>query len=119
MSFDPILKDIAQKTGAYGAVIMASDGESVASYSAPGGPQMELIGAQHAAIFNMIKDVSRRLSGSSGADHAAITTKSTRLMLLSLKDGYFLLLAMDKSKHSAKALFESRSAVKRIEEEMG
>lgn len=119
MYFEQILKDLTEKTGAYGAVIIAGDGEAVSSSAVSGEHHMDLIGAQHAAIFNMIKEASKGHPGSPKVSSVVITTDTSRLVLLSLKEGYFLLLALSRNVPAGRAIFESGSALRRIEEEMG
>lgn len=116
--FDKILKELAQSAGATGAIMLDWEGEVVASYSHSTALEMDLIGAHHGIILNIIKDAASR-HGVSEVSSVSITTEKTRLAISTIKEGYYLVVTMDRAKPQGKALFESKRAVARIEEEMG
>ncbi|MDO8427366.1 MAG: roadblock/LC7 domain-containing protein [Deltaproteobacteria bacterium] len=118
MSFDLILKELTKNAGAKGAVMLDSDGEIVASHADSPSLEIDLIGAHHGIVLDIIKDATSR-SAFSGVRSVAISTVKSRLAISTLKEGYYLLVAMGRSAPMGKALFESRRAVERIEEEMG
>ncbi|MBI5491965.1 MAG: roadblock/LC7 domain-containing protein [Deltaproteobacteria bacterium] len=118
MQFNFILEDLTKKAGARGAIMLDSDGEIVASHSETPSLDIDLIGAHHGIVLDIIKDASTR-SSLTGVKTVSITTDRSRLAISTLKEGYYLLLAMARSTPMGKALFESRMAVERLEEEMG
>ncbi|MFQ5735626.1 MAG: roadblock/LC7 domain-containing protein [Thermodesulfobacteriota bacterium] len=116
--FNAILKDLTAKAGANGAIMLDHDGELVASYSGSTDLDMDLIGAHHGIILNIIRDASTR-SAFKDVQSVSISTGKTRLAISTLKDGYYLVLATGKALPVGKALFESKKAVRRLEAEMG
>lgn len=118
MPFNAILQELAQKSGATGAIMLDWEGEVVASYSASDSLQMDLIGAHHGIILDIIKDASTR-SDAPEVRSVSISTGETRLAISSLKEGYYLVVALEKKRPVGRALFESKRAIKVIEKEMG
>ncbi len=118
MPFKAILQDLAHKAGATGAIMLDWEGEVVASYSAGDSLQMDLIGAHHGIILDIIKDASTR-SDTAEVRSVSISTGNTRLAISSLKEGYYLVVALEKKHPIGRALFESKRAIKIIEAEMG
>lgn len=119
MPFTRILKDLTGSMGARGAIMLDHDGEMVASYCEHPGTEIDLVGAHHAIIFNIIKDISAATKPVNGIKNAVITTSGGRLAVCSIKEGYCLVVAMDRSVNEGKAVFESNRAILRLEEEMG
>lgn len=118
MSFREILKGLVESLGAEGAVMLAHDGELVDSYASSGSIEMDLIGAHHGVIFNIVKDVSSRYGGSA-VESVAIVTGSSRLVISAIKEGYCLVIVLGGRGPLGGPLLQSRKAVERIEEEMG
>ncbi|MBI1912676.1 MAG: hypothetical protein HYS21_11835 [Deltaproteobacteria bacterium] len=119
MPFTAILRDLTQKTHSTGAVMLDHDGELVASYSSFPSLEIDLIGAHHGIILNSIKDFSSRRQDLSGVKSVSISTTMMKLAISAIKDGYYLVLTMDRIRPIGKALYESQKAVKKIEAEMG
>ncbi|MBI5236521.1 MAG: roadblock/LC7 domain-containing protein [Deltaproteobacteria bacterium] len=121
MSFTAILKDLAARTGAIGAVLLDWEGELIASYS--GSPQMELdlIGAHHGIILDIARDAALRQTGQSAGDvtSISITTNTGRLVISTIKEGYYVIAALPRSVSIARCAFEVKKAVPLIEKEMG
>ncbi len=116
--FVAILKDLVSRAGARGAIMLDHDGEVVASCSESDELDMNLIGAHHGIILNIIRDASSQ-SDFKDIESVSISTGKARLAISSLKEGYYLVLAMGRSRPVGRALFESKSTVRRLEEEMG
>ena len=118
MPFKAILQDLTQNSGAFGAIMLDREGEVVASWAQNDSLQIDLIGAHHGIILNIIQDASRR-SDFSDVSSVSISTDSAKLAISSIKEGYYLVVALEKRRPVGKALFESRRAIKKIEREMG
>lgn len=118
MAFDRILKKLADRTGAKGAMMFDYDGELVASHAVES-LDMGLIGAHHGVVLNIVKDASSCQNDLQGVKTVVITTDEHKLALRTLKEGYCLLVLMGNSGFLGKALFESEQTVKELEEEMG
>lgn len=118
MPFTRILKELTEKSGAKGAIMLDYDGEVVASYSEAETLEIDLIGAHHGIILNIIKDAAARSSGGM-VSSVSISTDILRIAISSIKDDYYLVMAMDRRSPVGKAAFESRRAVKELEKEMG
>lgn len=118
MTFNEILRDLSVSAGAAGAIIIDWEGEVVASWA--GSPEIDinLIGAHHEIILDIIKDASSR-HGAEAVRHVAITTDKARLAMASIKEGYCLVMALGRDVPVGKALLASGRAVERIESEMG
>lgn len=119
MSFKDILKELTEKTGADGAIMLDHGGEAVDRYSTSKELELDAIGAHKGIILNMLKDVAARHVGSGEVKSVGITTKTTRLAIIPLKEDYFLLVAMDRKRPLGRTFFECRRAVTKLEEEMG
>lgn len=118
MSFHEILRGLVASLGAEGAVMIASDGEVVDVYASSESIEMDIIGAHHSVIFNAVKDIASR-QGGAAIKYAAIVAGTSRLVLSAIKEGYCLVVALNGRGPLGRAIFESREAVARIEEEMG
>ncbi|MBI5588219.1 MAG: roadblock/LC7 domain-containing protein [Deltaproteobacteria bacterium] len=118
MPFKAILQDLALKAGATGAIMLDREGEVVASCAQNDSLQIDLIGAHHGIILNIIQDASTR-SDFPEVSSVSISTDSAKLSISSIKEGYYLVVALEKRRPIGKTLFESRRAIKKIEEEMG
>ncbi|MBI5642014.1 MAG: hypothetical protein HY954_00915 [Deltaproteobacteria bacterium] len=118
MPFYTILKGLAEKIAASGAIMLDWEGEIVASYASSPSIEIDLIGAHHGIILNIIKDASSRSSGKE-VRSVSITTSSTRLAISPLKEGYYLVIITPRSVPIGKTLSEAKRASLRLEEEMG
>ncbi len=119
MAFNSILKDLAKRAGGTGAALLSMDGEVVASFSESPAIEIDLIGAHHGIILNIIKESAASQKESAAVKTVSISTDNARLAISTLKDGFYLVLAMDKSRYLGKALSESARAVKKLEKEIG
>ncbi len=119
MPFNAILKELAEKSGADGAVLMSLDGEVVASFAGSPGLEMDLIGAHQGVILTTVQDAAARLKERGEVKAVSISTGNSRLTICALKESLCLVLAMNRSRHVGKALAESRKAIAKIEKELG
>ncbi|MBI5970255.1 MAG: roadblock/LC7 domain-containing protein [Deltaproteobacteria bacterium] len=119
MPFTSILKNLAERSGATGAVMLDWEGEIVASYAGVERLELDLIGAHHGIILDIIKDAVNKEKDSGGVKTVFITTDANRLAITSLKEGYYIVLTIPKTGLGVRAVYESNKAVARIEEEMG
>jgi len=118
MAFERILKELTGRSGANGAIMLAKDGEVVAYHTDDDGLDIDLIGAHHGVILDIIRDASAR-SDFMDITSVSITTDANRLTISTLKEGYYIVLSMDKTLPIGKALYESDRAARMLEEEMG
>ena len=125
MSFKKILDKLVERSGALGAVMVADDGEVVEA-SAPNSSsqpdkelELDLVGAHHAVVLDLLAVIADESSELGLVKTVTILTKGARLVVTALKEGYMVILIMDRAASSARAAYESGCAVKMIETEMG
>lgn len=118
MTFGRILEDLSMSAGANGAILIDWDGEIVATWAASDQVDMQLIGAHHEIILDIVKEAASR-HDRLDVRHLAITTEKARLAISTVKEGYCLVVALGSERPVGKAILESKRAVERIEEEMG
>ncbi|TAN61718.1 roadblock/LC7 domain-containing protein [bacterium] len=119
MSFEVILQELAEKIGADGAVMLDYDAEKVASYSESTTSDIDLIGAHHAVILNIIKGITAEKDKNGDIKSVIIMTENAKLLITAIKDGYCLIIAMGKNRSTSLAVNEAEDAVRQIELEMG
>lgn len=112
-------------TGATGAVMLDWEGEIVAEYSPMEGFELDLIGAHHGIILDIIKEAAachydgHKAHSALGVSSVIIFTGGIRLIISTLKDNYYLVVAMPRAKGLVSlATYKSRKAVIKLEEEM-
>ncbi len=118
MPFEAILHELTERSGASGAVLLGADGDMVASFTASPALEMDLIGAHHGVILNIVRDAAERLD-EGPVKAISITTGASRITVCSLKEDLCLVLVMKRQAQPGKALMESRRAIVRIEKELG
>ncbi len=93
----------------------------IASYSGSPSLELDLIGAHHGIILNIARDAADRQTGRSAGDitYIAITTNIGRLIISTIKEGYYVIVALPRSVSIARCAFEVRKALPLIEKEMG
>jgi predicted regulator of Ras-like GTPase activity (Roadblock/LC7/MglB family) len=119
MPFEKILEDLIEMAGVVGAIMVAHDGEVVASAAAPGAPDMDLVGAHYAVVLDMIKDAGLRVDAGAGVNSIVVSTERFRQVMTVIKDGYCLVVLIERHAPSGRVLLESGKTVERIEEAMG
>ncbi len=119
MSFEKILEGLIETAGVAGAVMVAHDGEVVASAVQPGARDMELVGAHYAVVLDLIKNAGLRIDAGAGLSSIVVSTKRFRQVMTVIKDGYCLIVLINRDAPSGRVLMESRKTVERIEEAMG
>lgn len=129
MPFKAILKTLVEKTrGATGAILLDWEGEAVADFSKISDIDLPAIGAHKGIILNRTRDALTRLKGENMSPNAfigdgvktiGISTELAKIALSTIKEGYYLVVTMEKNKPLGMAFFESKKAIKDIEREMG
>lgn len=117
MIFTEILKSLSERTDARGAVMIDKDGEVVASWSKAAGLDMELVGAHYEIVFDAAVEAASGFGGK--VSSVVISTDTTKLAILAIKEEYCLVVAIDRAAPSGKVMREAATAVETIEAEMG
>lgn len=116
MIFTEILKGLSERTGAKGAVMIDKDGEIVASW-ASSGLDMELVGAHYEIVLDSANEAAYSHGGP--VSSISVLTDTGRVAILAIKEGYCLVIAMDRAAHPGRVMLEAAGAVRAIETEMG
>lgn len=135
MPFETILKDLTARTGATGAIMLDWEGEAVNMYSTSGDLKLDAIAAHNVIVLNMLKELTRRngkshnkggvspngggVSPNGRVESLGIVTGGMKLAISTIREDYYLLLALERKRSMARAFYESRRAVRRIVEEIG
>lgn len=129
MPFKTILKNLVEKTpGATGAILLDWEGEAVADFSISPDIDLPVIGAHKGIILNLTRDALIRLKGENMSSNAfigdsvktiGISTELAGVALSTVKEGYYLVVTVEKNKPLGIVFFESNKAIKDIEREMG
>ena len=119
MPFKKILKDLVERAGATGAVILDKDGEILDQFSEQTNLELDLIGAHHGVILGILKDAVSRHEDFSEIGSVSISTDTMRLSICVVKEGYYLVVTTGRKTPAGRTLLESSRAVKLIEKEMG
>ncbi|MBI5048667.1 MAG: hypothetical protein HZB54_06945 [Deltaproteobacteria bacterium] len=129
MPFKAILKKLVEKTpGATGAILLDWEGETVADF--PVFPDIDLpaIGAHKGIILNLTRDAMTRLKGENVSPNTfigdsvktiGISTELATIAISTIKEGYYLVVTLEKAEPLGRVFFESKKAIKDIEREMG
>lgn len=116
MIFNELLKALSERACARGAVMIDKDGEIVGSWTGSGF-DMALVGAHFEIVLDAANEAASSHGGPAGSIH--ITTGSWMISILSIKDGYCLVVINDRAAHSGRVLLEAARTVSEIEAEMG
>lgn len=120
MPFKAILKNLVEKTpGATGAILLDWEGEAVADFSKVPDMDMPAIGAHKGIILNLARDAMLNIKQANGVKTIAISTERAGVALSTIKEGYYLVVTVEKNKPFGMVFFESKKAIKDIEKEMG
>ncbi|MEK6598720.1 MAG: roadblock/LC7 domain-containing protein [Deltaproteobacteria bacterium] len=129
MPFKAILKNLVEKTpGATGAILLDWEGEAVADFSKVPDMDMPAIGAHKGIILNLTRGALTRLKGENMSQNAfigdgiktiGIATEVARVALSTIKEGYYLVVTLEKTRPFGRAFFETKKAIMDIEREMG
>jgi len=116
--FQTILADLVSRTpGTDWAMIVGADGVPLET-NAPGlHAETELLAAEYAVLFRTCRRVTTQASGADLQD-AILTTERCRIVVQTLTPDYFLLLCLQPSGLTGKALFEISRARGAIIEEI-
>jgi len=116
MTFTEILRDLCVKTSASGAVMVDRDGELVASWP-EADFDMALIGAHCEIILNIANEAASRRN--SRIRSVLISTDAAKLMVIPVKEGYCLVVALSSGAPLERVAPQAAKTVERIEAEMG
>ncbi|MCK5237559.1 MAG: hypothetical protein KAR06_11345 [Deltaproteobacteria bacterium] len=119
MPFKRILRELSERVGADGAIMLDWEGEAVDSFSNSEKLELDAIGAHKGIILNMIQQVSMKSSAAEDVQSIGISTNDYKIAIAVIKDGYYILLVMSKNKPLGKAFFEARKSAKELLKEMG
>lgn len=120
MPFKAILKNLVEKTpGATGAILLDWEGEAVAHFAKSPDIDLPAIGAHKGIILNLARDAILNLKQASGVKTIGISTELAGVALSTVKEGYYLVVTVEKNKPLGIVFFESKKAIKDIEREMG
>jgi len=120
MSFKAILENLVEKTpGATGAIMLDWEGEAVADFSKLQGMDLPVIGAHNGIILSLTRDALSRLKWEDDIKTIGIATEFTRLALSTIKEGYYLVVTLEKTGPFGRAFFEIKKSIRDIEKEMG
>ncbi len=119
MPFKRILKDLTTRTQAEGAIMLDWEGEAVDMFANTEEMELDAIGAHKGIILNLLKEAVAKDPSSGEVESVGISTDGYRIAISVVKDGYYILVAMKKTRPFGKAFFESRKAVKELMVEMG
>lgn len=117
MNFTEILKGLSEKIHAQGAAMIDRDGEVVASWSRSADLDMELVGAH----YEIILDTAGEAASVRGnpVNSIFISTDTAKIAIMPIKEGYCLVVALDRKTPSGRVLAEGAKTIKTIEVEMG
>ena len=117
MDFTCILKGLSEKVHAQGAAMIDRDGEVVASWSRANGPDMELVGAHYEIILDSANEAASIRANQ--VKSVFISTDTAKIAIMPIKEGYCLVVALDRKAPSGMVLAEAAKTIEIIEVEMG
>ena len=117
-SFQEILQTALDRVpGARGAIFAAWDGEAVASVEAQGEDRILVLGAHYGVILANAQSILH-LFHFGEAEEIVIVQDRLHVVLRTVADGYYVLLASEAEMHLATALQEIRTAATALRAEM-
>ncbi|MDP2683397.1 MAG: roadblock/LC7 domain-containing protein [Deltaproteobacteria bacterium] len=120
MPFKAILENLVAKTpGATGAILLDWEGEAVADFSKVPDMDMPAIGAHKGIILNLARDAMLNLKQANGVKTIAISTERAGVAISTIKEGYYLVVTLEKTGPFGRAFFEIKKSIRDIEREMG
>jgi len=115
MTFEETVKDILQNCpGASAAAIIDPDGIPVVVE--PSKPEVELLGAEMAALIREMNAAGRELDHGSLRQFSAVTER-VQIVLTMMAAGYFLMVLMEPDAVTGRARLASRLAGERLHSE--
>ena len=114
MPFKAILKDLCDRTGGTGAIMLDWEGEAVDYFALNPNIELTAIGAHKGIILNLLRDATARVDNEALVESIGITTKNTKIAIVVLKDGYYVLLTLRNNDSMARGLFETKRAAKKL-----
>ncbi len=118
MPFKGILKELCDRAGANGAIMLDWEGEAVDSFATDESIELAAIGAHKGIILNLLKEATERVDNSALVDTISISTQKVQIAITILKDGYYVLLTMPNAGNLGRALFETKRSAKKLLAEM-
>ena len=123
MPFKAILKELTTRAHASGAIMLDFEGEAVDQYSAAADHaadhELSAVGAHKGIILNMVRELAGRMTATGEVNSICLSTSTSRLAIVPLKEGYYIIVTLDRHEPVGRVLFECKRAIKRFEEEMG
>ena len=117
MNFTEILKGLSEKISAQGVAMIARDGEVVASWSRDSDLDMELVGAHYEIILDAANEAASIRADL--VNSIFISTDKAKIAVMPIKEGYCLVVALDRKAPSGKILAEAAKTIESIKIEMG
>jgi predicted regulator of Ras-like GTPase activity (Roadblock/LC7/MglB family) len=117
MNFTEILKGLSEKIHAQGAAMIDRDGEVVASWSRNSALDMELVGAHYEIILDAANEAASERANL--VNSIFISTDAAKVAVMPIKEGYCLVVALDRKAPSGKILAEAAKTIESIKIEMG
>jgi len=116
--FKELLKDIVDGLpGAAGAILADWEGESVDFFFRGPDYDIKLLGAHHGILLNLAKEASDN-NGLGDIRALMVSMGEHRVVVQPLKDGYYLVLLLDRGANGGQALRVAGIAATRLIEEI-
>ncbi len=109
--------ELTRKLGAKGAAILDPQGEAIDIYTESPDFELDFIGARTGLILPLLDKATTNLD-KGRVKSLGITTQKLRIAILTIQDGYFLLVATSPYKPLTRTIIESEKAIKGLVAEM-
>lgn len=117
-AFTPILQRVVERVpGAIGAIFADWDGEAVDLVGKRAKDEIQLIGAHYGIILNNVQAVLR-LFHFGEAEEIVLQHERMDLLVTTVAEGYYIVLAVTAGGHLATALRETRECATGLRREM-
>ena len=118
MQFKETLKEIVENVGGgIGAVIMGYDGIAIEEYILEGIFDVQIVAVEY---VNIMKEVKRTLEvlKSGEMEEIMITTGQSRIIIRSICDDFFILLALDENGNYGKGRFLLKREIPKLRDDL-
>lgn len=118
MEFKDILKGLVESVpGAAGAIFVDWEGEAVEYFFAGADDDIKLLGAHHGILLNLLRDASENM-GQGKVQRLMVATETAKVMVQTLKDGYFLVAVASPVSNTGRAYHMMDKAAKILNEDI-